>query len=257
MWPLVGREAQLGRIAQVRATRECCGVVLTASAGVGKSRLARDAVAAAEADGASVTWIRGTRSAATVPMGAFAGWLPTDVPVDDPLALMRHTVEAVRERAEGRDAVLAVDDAQLLDPLSAALVLHLTVTGTVFIVVTVRTGEDCPDAVRSLWKDEGALQIELEPLSEQPDRRARRGGAAGPAGGGRPALDLRQQPRQRPLRAGAAAGGADGRCAVQGGPLLAHAPPAGAEQVADGGRRGAHGRARAGRALGDRAACAG
>jgi DNA-binding CsgD family transcriptional regulator len=165
VWPLVGRAAELARIARVRADADCCGVVLSAAAGIGKSRLARDAVAAAEADGAAVTWIRATRSAATVPMGAFAGWLPSEVRLDDPLELMRRSAEAVRERAEGRPAVLAVDDAQLLDPMSAALVLHLAMADAVFIVATMRTGEPCPDAVRSLWKDAGAMLLELAPLS--------------------------------------------------------------------------------------------
>ena len=34
--------------------------------------------------------------------------------------------------------------------------LHLATRAGVFVVVTVRTGEPCPDAIVSLWKDGGA-----------------------------------------------------------------------------------------------------
>ena len=50
--------------------------------------------------------------------------------------------------------------------MSAALVLHLTVTGSAFVIATVRTGEPCPDAIVSLWKDAGALRMQLDPLDD-------------------------------------------------------------------------------------------
>jgi DNA-binding NarL/FixJ family response regulator len=166
-WPLVGRDRELARIAQARAERDCGGVVVCASAGVGKSRLAREACAAAEREGALVEWVQATSSAASVPLGAFAGLLPDDVRTDDPLELMRRSVEALRERARRRLVVLGVDDAQLLDPVSAALVLHLTVTASAFVIATVRIGEPCPDAIVSLWKDAGAYRLDLERLSDE------------------------------------------------------------------------------------------
>ena len=93
---------------------------------MGKSRLARETLAAAETQGALVDWVQATRSAASVPLGAFVNLLPADVRSDDPLELMRGSVQALRARAGVRPIVLGVDDAQLLDPTSAALVLHMT-----------------------------------------------------------------------------------------------------------------------------------
>ena len=172
-WPLVGRAAELERIAARRAAAaDGRGVVLSAPAGVGKSRLARDAVVAAGAGrrvGAAGS--SATRSAAAVPLGAFAGLMPADVRSDEPLELMRRSAEALRERAGGRPIVLGVDDAQLLDPTSAALVLHLTDDRHGVRRRDGAHGEPCPDAVQSLWKDAGAVRLDLETLSEAETRR--------------------------------------------------------------------------------------
>ena len=166
-WPFVGRDDELERIAVARGESACLGVVVSADAGMGKSRLAREAYTAAEREGALVDWVQATSSAAAVPLGAFAGLLPNDVRSDDTLELMRRSVAALRDRAGGRKVVLGVDDAQLLDPVSAALVLHLTVSESAFVVATVRSGDRCPDAIVSLWKDAGARRMELGRLSDE------------------------------------------------------------------------------------------
>ena len=124
-WPLVGRDDELQAIASARANPACHGVVVIADAGVGKSRLAREAQAAAERDGAFVGWVQATRSAAVVPLAAVAELVPDQVRSDDIVALMRRCGDELRARAAGHPIVLGVDDAQLLDPVSAALVLHL------------------------------------------------------------------------------------------------------------------------------------
>jgi DNA-binding NarL/FixJ family response regulator len=165
-WPLVGRDAELAEITGALRSGDRHGVVLVAGAGVGKSRLAREAFSAAEHDGALAGWVQATRSAAAVPLGAFAGVLPADVRSDDSLELMRRSAGALQERANGRRIVLGVDDAQLLDPVSAALVLHLATSAGAFILATVRSGEPCPDAIVSLWKDGAAQRVELDRLTD-------------------------------------------------------------------------------------------
>jgi DNA-binding NarL/FixJ family response regulator len=164
-WPLIGRGRELDAIAAARATPGCHGVVVMADAGVGKSRLAREAQAAAARDGAYATWVQGTRSAATVPLGAVAELVPEQARSDDLVSLLRGCGEELSARAAGRSVVLGVDDAQLLDPVSAALILHLATSSSAFILATVRAGEPCPDAIVSLWKDDTARRLELEELS--------------------------------------------------------------------------------------------
>jgi DNA-binding NarL/FixJ family response regulator len=164
-WSLVGRGDELARIALARAEGRT-GVVISGPAGVGKSRLAREALSAAERDGAVVGWVQATRSAASVPLGAFASLLPADVRSDDLFELMQRSVQALHDRARGHPFVLGVDDAQWLDPTSATLVFQLATTSAALVLATVRSDETPPDAIVSLWKDAGALRLELGLLSD-------------------------------------------------------------------------------------------
>jgi len=179
-WPLVGRESELAQITSARADEACPGAIIRAPAGVGKSRLAREACAAAEMQGSLALWAQATASSAKIPLGALAGLIPDGVRSDDLLELMRRSTTALRERADGRAMFLAVDDAQLLDDTSAGLVLHLATTAHVFVVATVRAGMPPPDAIDALWKDAGAQRIELEQLGDETIGRLVEEGLGGP-----------------------------------------------------------------------------
>lgn len=163
-WPLVGRAGERERIAAARAQVRSA-ILIHGEAGVGKSRLAREALSDAERDGALTAWVQASRSAATIPLGAFAAIMPAETRSDDRFELLQRSTRALREQADGRPLVLGVDDAQWLDLTSAALVLHLATTGTAFVIATVRSNEPCPDAIVSLWKDAGGDRIELGMLS--------------------------------------------------------------------------------------------
>jgi len=161
-WPLVGRDGELDYVTGLLADGEAGGVVVTGPPGVGKTRLATEAARLAEENGCAVEWVRATRSAASIPLGAFAGVLSPGSPGGaELLAVVR---QALIERAGGRRLALCVDDAQLLDHGSAALVHQLAGSGEAFPIVTVRADEPVPDAVRALWKDDLCEYVELGPL---------------------------------------------------------------------------------------------
>ncbi|MGH3838854.1 MAG: helix-turn-helix transcriptional regulator, partial [Pseudonocardiaceae bacterium] len=61
--------------------------------------------------------------------------------------------------------IVGVDDAHLLDELSAMLVHQLVLRRAATLVLTLRTGETAPDAVTALWKDGHLPRMELQPLS--------------------------------------------------------------------------------------------
>jgi DNA-binding CsgD family transcriptional regulator len=164
-WPIIGRDRELTAIAQARR-HGASGVVLHAPSGVGKSRVAREALIQAEREGAITVWVQGTRSAASTPMGAFAGVISPEVRSENLFVLLRQLGEALSELAGGQTLVLGVDDGQLLDPASAALVHHLVDTAAAFVVTTVRSGAPCPDAIVTLWKERLVPRLELAGLGE-------------------------------------------------------------------------------------------
>ena len=69
------------------------------------------------------------------------------------------------QEAGGGPLVLGVDDAHLLDAMSAALVHQFALQANGFVVVTIRTGGPAtPDPVVALWKDGLAERLEIQPL---------------------------------------------------------------------------------------------
>ncbi|CAM3703334.1 LuxR family transcriptional regulator [Kibdelosporangium persicum] len=166
VWSLAGRSEELERIAaSARGRAGPAGAVLIGPAGVGKTRVAREALRAAEQRGALVRWVAGTASARELPLGAFAATVKlTDL---DPARLVPQATEALLAGAGPAGAVVVVDDAHQLDELSAVLVHQLVLRKAANVVLTLRTGETAPDAVTALWKDGHLLRLELEPLSPQ------------------------------------------------------------------------------------------
>ncbi len=164
-WPLVGRLAELELIEQVMARPSPAGVVLAGEAGVGKTRLAQEAMDLARSRGLSTAWAAATHASASLPFGALTHLLPEDVRGPGRPALLRRVASALVARAGEDRLVLGIDDAHLLDEASAALVHHVAATGAAFPVVSVRTGEEATDAIVALWKNGLAERIEVHPLS--------------------------------------------------------------------------------------------
>jgi DNA-binding CsgD family transcriptional regulator len=183
-WPLVGREAELGSVAEALSDGSAGGVVITGPAGVGKTRLALEVSRLAAARGCAVAWARATRSAASIPLGAFAPLLPpAEVRLPGGVELLARARHALAERAAGRRLVLCVDDGHLLDDASAALVHQLVAAGETFATVTVRPDEPAPDALRALWKDELCAVLELRELPRDEVAGLLASGLGGPVDG--------------------------------------------------------------------------
>ncbi|MGH3778812.1 MAG: LuxR C-terminal-related transcriptional regulator [Pseudonocardiaceae bacterium] len=164
-WPLTGRAEELSLISGLTRRRDGpAGVVLAGAAGVGKTRLAREALAVAEQRGTLTRWAVATASARALPLGAFAATLGVVGP--DPARLVRQATDALLAGAGRAGVIVGVDDAHLLDELSAMLVHQLALRRAVTLVLTLRTGETAPDAVTALWKDGHLPRLELQPLSE-------------------------------------------------------------------------------------------
>jgi predicted ATPase len=165
-WPLVGRQAEVAALAAVIGDAHT-GAVLAGAAGVGKTRLAREALVRAAAAGWEVEWLVATRAAASIPFGAVSHLLSSGRLGDDRLDTLRRAAALLAERGRGRLLILGVDDAHLLDDASAALVHQVALRGLAVVVATVRTGEPAPDSVVALWKDGLARRLNLAALAPE------------------------------------------------------------------------------------------
>ena len=139
------------------------GAVIVGAAGVGKTRLAREVLAHAEASGEQTYWIVGTKSAQQIPLGAFNASISSSM--SDPISDVRRVINSlVTQQRQGR-GLIVVDDAQFLDGLSAHVVHQLAQARGTRLMVTVRAGSDEPDAITALWKDDLLTRLDLQPLS--------------------------------------------------------------------------------------------
>jgi tetratricopeptide (TPR) repeat protein len=128
------------------------GAVVIAPLGAGKSTVAR---AVSERIGGPSALVTGTASDRVVPFAAVHDLIGE--PSDGKTAAV---LSAAREAVAG-GLLLVVDDAHLLDHLSATLVYQLAVSGAVRLIVTVDPDEGAPDSIRALQLDNVLPRIEL------------------------------------------------------------------------------------------------
>ncbi|MCA2219767.1 helix-turn-helix transcriptional regulator [Nonomuraea aurantiaca] len=166
LWPLVGRAAALRTVLSAAAQADVGGVVIVGAPGVGRTRLAKEAVARLAAAGHPTAWATGTRAAGAIPLGSLLHLAP---PHDAAGAVTAHIFGQIVERfsvSTGKRPVFVVDDTHLLDDVSAALAYQLAVHTRTFVLLTVRQGHAAPDVMTALWKEGVARRVELRPLSD-------------------------------------------------------------------------------------------
>src|SRR6478752_4973709 len=169
-WPLTGRSAQLEELGRHYRDPARAGVVLNGPAGVGKTRLAEEALRLAERGGRRVERAVGQPATREIPLGALAHLLPADLTSDlgvgdDERTALFHAARAELRRLAGDDRlVLLVDDLDLLDDTSVAVLVPLIVSRTVFLVGTVRTGRTPSPQFTVLHRDGHLVRMEVGPL---------------------------------------------------------------------------------------------
>jgi DNA-binding CsgD family transcriptional regulator len=161
-WPFRGREAELALIGQAIDDPAVSGIVVAGEAGVGKTRLAFEALSQADSEQYLVKRAVATEAARSIPLGALAQLLPAELPSAN---LLRAATEALVAVGGQQRLLLGMDDAQLLDDVSAALLHQLVQNGAAFVLLTLRSGEPAPDPVTALWKERTIERFDLLPLS--------------------------------------------------------------------------------------------
>ncbi len=134
------------------------GVAILGADGVGKTELARGAASPA------ARWVIGTATEQAIPFGAFRALLAGSDVSDTarPAELLR----TAQERLTGDKQLFVIDDAHHLDRLSATLVYQLALSGSVRLIIIVRSGTELPEAIEALWADGLLTRVEVGPLDE-------------------------------------------------------------------------------------------
>ncbi|ORA14225.1 LuxR family transcriptional regulator [Mycobacterium arosiense ATCC BAA-1401 = DSM 45069] len=139
------------------------GVALVGDSGVGKSTLARMLAKTVESAGRTVRFALGTKTGYAVPLGAFSRSVSLGVTHEPAIML----AAAHNTLSQEKNLVMVVDDAQLLDPLSATLVNQLAAGRSARLIVTIRSGEPVSDAVTALLKERILLTVHVDPFTRE------------------------------------------------------------------------------------------
>jgi hypothetical protein len=164
-WPLTGRAEELRFVEAGLSSTDVSGVVIHGAAGVGKSRVAREALRLLADGGRQCRWAVGTSAARSLPLGTFTPWVPTTG--SDSLQLVRDVIESLTSAPEGVEVVVGVDDAHLLDDLSTFVLHQIVQRCLAKVVLTIRDGESIPPAVQEVWHAARFERLDLRPLSRE------------------------------------------------------------------------------------------
>jgi predicted ATPase len=164
-WPLVGRAKEMRLVEAAMSDPATSGVVICGASGVGKSRVAREALDAVASRGGEVRWLVGTSCGRGIPLGALASW--AGLAGGDVLHLVSEVIESLTEASSTAPVVVGVDDPHLLDDLTMFVLQQIVQRGVGKILLTERNDELIPVGVQELWKfgqfdriDLGALSLE-------------------------------------------------------------------------------------------------
>ncbi|HEY5050972.1 MAG TPA: AAA family ATPase, partial [Acidothermaceae bacterium] len=142
-------------------------LLLTGPIGIGKTWLAKAAIANADAAGRPSKAIFGTTSSHEVPLAALSPFLTgTEAPAENGLLLARAREAIAATLAASGITLLLVDDAHLLDGLSGLVLRQLMDRQGLQVILVTRVAADLPPALRNFADGDNMLAIEVNPLDE-------------------------------------------------------------------------------------------
>ncbi len=163
-WPFVGRDPELAAFSKIMANSRIRCVVVHGPRGVGKSRLAEECWERALRRGCEGGRAAATVAARSTPLGAVAHLLAAHGGAGADRTGTGPVRRAGGPARGGR--VILVDDAQWLDPASAALLRRMTDNGTTRLVVTMRSGVSYHPELNALLGRADTARIELGVFDE-------------------------------------------------------------------------------------------
>jgi len=158
-WATSPREPILDEVVRQFDGRTAGGVALLGVDGVGKTTLAEQI--AERLGQQNPVRVIGTATQSAVPFGAF-GPLVDIAEVGKPAALIHAALDSLLAQTD--NTLIIVDDAHLLDPLSATLVYQLAQANRGRLIVTARSTPPIPAAIDALWQDGLLERIDIPPM---------------------------------------------------------------------------------------------
>ena len=172
----VGKQIQdvpfLGRSGLIQAMADCLkpesavsGCLVVGESGTGKSALIRH-VLSVYGGSAYVVNVRGSAFAGRPPFGALTFMLSELEPesASHPVLILRGLTELIRERAAGRQVILAVDNAEELDEFSAMVLSQMVINRSAHMFAAFRDFSAAPAEFMGLWREGLLTRLDLEPM---------------------------------------------------------------------------------------------
>lgn len=164
-WYITGRNNEVDHLTALLANGGT-GALVIGDEGVGKSRVLAEVARRLQATTVAAVTVTATPGSSLLPLGSLAQLMPvgsttTGLPI---LPVLRGSIA---ERAQGRRAVIVVDDVHHLDDASAVLINQLVRTGDVGLLASQTSSTIAPEPVARLWQDGIVERVELAPLSRE------------------------------------------------------------------------------------------
>ncbi|MFC9351153.1 LuxR C-terminal-related transcriptional regulator [Arthrobacter sp. NPDC057013] len=166
-WSVPARSADLDAIRTALTDPESLGVVITGARGVGKSSLARTAVAELGPD----VWALQLRSPLTGSQTSYGclAFLLARLPqsaLASPTAILQGITSLIRSDAAGRDCVITLDTTGQIDDMSAGVILNIMLTHTARVIAIAPSTSDLPADFHWLLTDRRLTEVRLDNLNE-------------------------------------------------------------------------------------------
>ncbi len=175
-WPLLGRDRELLVIESLLDDRRSRAAFLFGPAGVGKTRLATEVRTRAEARATKTFRIVGSATTSGVPFAAVAHLLDAQLLREsvgtavlegtNEAALLVGALRTSLRSHNNDDPIVFVDDAHLLDSLSATVVAALIANGDARVVATIRLGEPIHDTLAAVLRSGEAARFDVNELAD-------------------------------------------------------------------------------------------
>ncbi|MFJ6027583.1 LuxR C-terminal-related transcriptional regulator [Pseudarthrobacter sp. NPDC092424] len=166
-WSAPARSANLDAVRAALTREGSLGAVITGPRGVGKSSLARAAVA----DLGEEAWplqLRCGPAGAATPYGCLS-FLLARLPqayMGSPTAILRGITSLIRSDAAGRQCIITLDTCGAIDDMSAGVLLNVLMTGTARIIAVAPRSSDLPVDFHWLLADRRLSEVRLDNLNE-------------------------------------------------------------------------------------------